>query len=86
VSNVLGNRIPGVVLLVCAVVATLSLVFMAVQQRTEARCARASANADAWVAVNVVARDFNRPVSLAENRAAVKAIDRRLKACLPGGR
>ena len=70
----------------CLVVATLSLAFIALQERTQTKCAQASANADAWIAVNVVARDFNKEVSLAENEAAVTAVDRRLRDCLPGGR
>jgi uncharacterized membrane protein len=71
---------------VCMVVATASVAFIAVQERKQTQCAQATANANAWIAVNVVARDFNKEVSLAENRAAVAAVDKRLKGCLPSGR
>ncbi|HUF32250.1 MAG TPA: hypothetical protein VMN58_03460 [Acidimicrobiales bacterium] len=65
---------------------TASVVVVAQQAVRQTKCAQASANADAWIAVNVVARDFNKEVSLAQNEAAVTAIDKRLHGCLPSGR
>ena len=73
-------------LAICMLVATVSVAVIAVQEVRQTKCAQASANADAWVAVNVVARDFNKEVSLAQNKAAVTAIDKRLYGCLPAGR
>lgn len=84
--RVVGNVVFRFLVAICLVVATASVAFIALQERTQTKCAQAAANADAWIAVNVVARDFNKPVSLAENEAAVKAVDRRLRDCLPGGR
>lgn len=84
--GVVGNTLFRVLLVLCLVVATTSLAFIAMQERIQTKCAQATANADAWVAVNVVARDFSKPVSLEENEAAVNAVDRRLRECLPGGR
>ena len=84
--RVVGNVVFRFAIAIALVVAAASLAFMALQERTQTKCAQASANADAWIAVNVVARDFNKEVSLAENEAAVEAVDRRLRDCLPGGR
>lgn len=81
-----GDRLFRVLLAVCLVVATASIAFIAWQERAQTACARASANADAWIAVNVVARDFDQAVSLQQNKAAVTAIDKHLNDCLPGGR
>lgn len=84
--SAVGNAVFRFILVICLLVATASLAFIALQERVQTKCAQASANADAWIAVNVVARDFNKEVSLAENEAAVTAVDRRLRDCLPGGR
>ena len=81
-----GNVLFRFLLVVCLVAATASLVVIALEERTQTKCAQATANAQAWIAVNVVARDFSKEVSLAENEAAVTAVDRRLRDCLPGGR
>lgn len=81
-----GNVLFRLVVAACLIVAALSLAFIALQQRTQTRCAQASANAQAWIAVNVVARDFSKEVGFAENEAAVSAMDARLRGCLPGGR
>ena len=82
----LGSWIFRLLLAVCIIVATASLAVSALEERRQTECAQASANADAWIAVNVVARDFNQEVSLAQNRASVTAIDKHLDDCLPGGR
>lgn len=81
-----GNVVFRFLLALCLVAATASLVVIALEERTQTKCAQASANADAWSAVNIVARDFSKEVSLEENEAAVSAVDRRLSECLPGGR
>lgn len=81
-----GAPILKALLALCMLVATVSVAVIALQEVRQTQCAQASANADAWIAVNVVARDFNKEVSLAQNRAAVTAIDKRLNRCLPAGR
>ena len=81
-----GARLLKALLAICMIVATVSVAVIALQEIRQTKCAQASANADAWIAVNVVARDFNKEVSLAQNRAAVTAIDKRLHSCLPAGR
>ena len=81
-----GAPILYALLALCMIVATVSVAVIALQEVRQTKCAQASANADAWVAVNVVARDFSKEVSLAQNRAAVTAIDKRLHSCLPAGR
>jgi hypothetical protein len=73
-------------LVVCIIVATVAVAVLALEERRQTQCAQASANAEAWIAVNVVARDFDQEVSLEQNRAAVTAIDKHLHDCLPGGR
>ena len=84
--RVVGILVFRFVLVICLLLGTASLAFIALQERIQTKCAQASANADAWTAVNVAARDFNKEVSLADNEAAVEAVDRRLRDCLPGGR
>ena len=81
-----GDVLFRLVLLLCLIAGTASLVVIALEERTQTKCAQASANAAAWTAVNVVARDFSKQVSLEENEAAVTAVDRHLNECLPGGR
>ena len=81
-----GEGLFRLLVAICMIVATVSVAVIAWQERAQTQCAQASANADAWIAVNVVARDFNQPVSLDQNKAAVTAIDKHLHDCLPSGR
>lgn len=82
----IGGLISRLLLAACIIVATVAVAVIALEERRQTQCAQASANADAWIAVNVVARDFDQEVSLEQNRAAVTAIDKHLHDCLPGGR
>lgn len=84
--GVIGGWAYRALLAVCIIVATVAVAVLALEERRQTQCAQASANADAWIAVNVVARDFDQEVSLEQNRAAVTAIDKHLHDCLPGGR
>lgn len=84
--RVVGNVAFRFLLALCLIAATASLVVIALEERTQTKCLQASANAQAWTAVNVVARDFSKEVSLEENQTAVNAVDRQLSQCLPGGR